>query len=90
MTWEKVNEDDKGRWNEFKNTETGESSIKEHKLKVVWKSCKENDHFWEVTGNREVTCTKCGIGRTFILGLDKIVDGRLVRATPLPIETALG
>jgi len=79
MTWEKVNEDDKGRWNEYKNLETGESSIKEHKLKVVWRGCKGGKHKFELTGNRECTCKKCGFIRTFVLGIEKFENGGFVR-----------
>ena len=57
--WEQKGED-KGRWTEYVN-ERGESSIKEHKLRLVWKSCKPDKHRFELTGNREVTCTKCGM-----------------------------
>jgi hypothetical protein len=71
--------DDKGRWTEYVNTETGESSIKEHKLKVVWRSCKPDKHYFELTGNREATCSKCGFVRNFVLGLEKLEDGKIVR-----------
>lgn len=82
MTWEKTHEEDRGRWNEYKNSETGESSIKEHQLKVVWKGCKGGNHLFEISGNREATCTKCGYIKEFILGLEKLVDGKFV-----PLET---
>jgi hypothetical protein len=79
MTWDKKNEDDRGRWNEYVNSETGESSIKEHKLKVVWRGCKGGNHVYELTGNRECTCTKCGFIKEFILGQEIFKDGQIVR-----------
>lgn len=78
MTWEKTHENDRGRWNELKNTDTGESSIKEHKLKVVWKGCKGGNHFFELSENREVTCNKCGFIRNFVLGIEKLEKGKLI------------
>ena len=76
--WEQHGED-RGRWTEYIDTQTGESSIKEHKLKVVWKSCKPDKHSFELSGNREVTCKKCGYMREFVLGLEKLQDGKIVR-----------
>lgn len=76
--WERKNEEDKGRWNEYINTETGESSIKEHKLKVIWTGCKEDEHNFELTGNREVTCKKCGYIKNFVLGIQKLENGKIV------------
>jgi len=75
--WEQKNKEDKGRWNELVNTETGESSIKEHKLKVVWKSCEKDKHKWMLTGNRELTCDRCQMVRPFVLGIEKFEDGEL-------------
>ena len=77
--WKKVNKGDKGRWNEFINDKTGESSIKEHVLKTIWKGCEKGDHYFELTGNRELTCNKCGFGRDFVLGLETLKDGKIVR-----------
>jgi len=74
--WEQAGED-QGRWTELVNSETGESSIKTHKLKVVWKSCKPDNHVFELTGNREVTCKKCKMIKPFILGQEVLVDGKL-------------
>lgn len=70
--------EDKGLWNEYINDVTGESSIKEHKPKIIWKGCKPEDHYWEMTGNREITCKHCHQKSTFIVGLQKIVDGEII------------
>lgn len=67
--WEQKGED-KGRWTEFVNPQTGESSIKEHKLKVVWTGCKESKHKWILSGNRELTCERCNAVRQFVLGVE--------------------
>lgn len=77
--WEKVNEDDKGLWNEYVNDQTGESSIKEHKLKKVWTSCKEDEHEYELTADREVTCKKCGYVKNFIVGFEKFENGKIIK-----------
>lgn len=69
---------DKGRWKEYINSETGESSIKLHTLRTVWQSCDKNDHDYILTGNREVTCEKCGFIKNFILGLQILRDKKLV------------
>jgi hypothetical protein len=81
--WEKVNKDEKGVWNEYVNTLTGESSIKEHKPKVVWKSCKKFEaHNFEVTGNREWTCTKCNFKFIPIIGIHKLENGKIIETLP--------
>ena len=76
---EKKNEDDRGLWNEYVNDQTGESSIKEHKLKKVWTSCKEKEHEFELTADREVTCNKCGYVKNFIVGFEKFENGKIVK-----------
>jgi len=63
--------EDKGIWTERVNEITGQSSLREHKPKVVWKSCKKDNHSFSITGNRELTCTKCDIIRTFLPHRDK-------------------
>lgn len=60
-----------GIWKERVDDVTGESSIKEHKPKVVWKSCKQGDHSFRILGNRELECTKCNIIRKFQPHKDK-------------------
>ena len=69
MSWKQVGPD-KGIWTEYVNEETGESSIKVHKLKTVWKSCGNKSHDFELTGNRELTCKKCKFVLTFTPGKD--------------------
>jgi hypothetical protein len=75
--WEQVGED-KGRWTEYVDSQTGQSSIKEHKLKLVWKSCKPDGHYYELTANREVTCKKCGAIKPFVLGQVTLLKGKLI------------
>lgn len=69
-----------GRWKEYVNTDTGESSIKEHTLKTIWTSCPKNMCRYELTDapKRECTCMKCGAMTTFIVGLQSLVDGKIV------------
>lgn len=80
--WEQKGKD-KGIWTELVNSETGESSIKEHTAKVVWKSCKSfKDHDFKWTGNRELTCTKCRYIFIPIIGIHKLVDGKIIETPP--------
>lgn len=73
-----------GRWQEYVNPETKESSIKEHTLKTVWESCPPKECCWNLTDSpkRELTCMKCGAKTTFIVGLQKLVDGKLIDVSP--------
>lgn len=75
--WEQKG-DDKGRWTELVDSQTGRSSIQEHKLKVIWTGCKEDEHEFELSGNREVTCKKCGYIKNFVLGLQKFENGKII------------
>jgi len=75
--WKQKGED-KGLWTEYINETTGESSIKEHKARVVWKSCKWNDHDFKWTGTRELTCQKCQFIYKPLIGMETVVDGRIV------------
>lgn len=89
--WEKVNEDERGIWNEYKNDVTGERSIKEHKLRVVWKSCKKfSDHDFEVTGNREWKCSKCQFIFTPIIGIHSLKDGKITETLPPKLSSTSG
>jgi hypothetical protein len=69
-----------GRWKEYVNTETGESSIKEHHLKTVWISCAPGMCFFEVTNSpkRECTCTKCGAIAYYVVGMQDVQNGKIV------------
>lgn len=67
-----------GIWKEYVNSETGESSIKEIKTKVIKRFCK--NHYFKITdpNKREVTCTKCGVVSNYVLGFHKVVKGKVV------------
>lgn len=66
-------------WDVYEN-ELGESSLTIHEPKLVWQSCKTKDHLFELTnsGRRECTCIKCGFITTFIVGLQKLIDGKII------------
>lgn len=68
-----------GRWKEYVNEDTGESSIKEHKPKLVWKSCaKDQCYFeWLDIPKREVKCRKCGKIRSIVIGMQELKDGQI-------------
>ena len=70
----------KGIWKQYKNTKTGELSIKEHKLKTVKKWCERGKHcfFIEDMKKRLAVCSKCGQELTFIVGKHKIKDNKIL------------
>ena len=69
----------KGLWDIYED-ENGKSSLTEHKPKLIWQSCEDSDHFFELTDSpkRECTCNKCGFITTFIVGLQNLIDGKIV------------
>jgi len=75
--WELVENSEGGRWADYKNTVTGEHSVKTHKPIKVWESC-TNHYFVEEGQTRMVKCNKCGYGKRYVLGIQKLVDGKLV------------
>lgn len=82
--WEKKGED-KGIWTEYVDSVTGRSSLKEHKPKVVWQSCKKfSDHDFEVTGNREWACKHCNFVFLPIIGIHSLKEGKIVETAPPP------
>lgn len=92
MTWEKVGnvasaeakEEVKALWDVYEN-EKGESTLTEHKLKTVWTSCAQDDHYFEITDSprREATCRKCGFIVNFIVGIDVLKDGKFFKRDPI-------
>ncbi len=73
-----------GRWQDIVNTQTGEHSVKEHKLKMVKQWCHPDEHFYVETNHQthEIQCTQCGHETRYVLGICKLVDGKLVSMTP--------
>jgi len=69
----------KGLWDVYEDS-NGKSSLTEHKPKLIWESCKTEDHEYKLTNSRkrECICTKCGFITTFVLGLQLLVDGKIV------------
>ena len=70
----------KGLWVEYVNTDTKESSIKEITPKTIKSYCKPSKHYFVPisSSSRECLCRKCGIGATYILGLQKLVKGKII------------
>lgn len=66
----------KGLWEVYEKD--GVSTYQEHTLKTVWTSCEPDKHYFEVTNSpqREAACKKCGLITHFILGIDKLIDGK--------------
>jgi len=69
----------KGLWNVYEDQD-GNSTLTTHKLKTVWQSCPPGDCYFELTDSpkRECTCNKCGTITTFIVGMQALVDGKIV------------
>jgi len=79
VDWEQESGD--GIWKDLVNKKTGEHSIKEIKARTVWQSCPKDECVFESVGNRELRCKKCGLLRRYVLGKEKLVDGKLVPIT---------
>lgn len=73
--WELV--EGQGLWQDYKNQVTGEHSVKSHTPKKVWEAC--SDHYFIEDGNsRSIKCNKCGFGKRYVLGMQKLENGKLV------------
>lgn len=70
----------KGLWINETNPVTGENSLQEHKPKVVMTFCKQEDHYFEPKSpsSRELKCNKCGMESYYILGYQKLIDGKVI------------
>lgn len=68
-----------GMWEDVVNPRTGEHSLKTHTLKVVKQWCAEDHHTFDgdIPQDRKITCTTCGQEIVFIVGLHKIIHGRI-------------
>jgi hypothetical protein len=69
-----------GIWSEYINSDTGESSINSITPKTIKVYCKPEDHYFVpiTPESRECICSKCGQGAYYVLGLQYIVDGKIV------------
>lgn len=74
-----------GRWKDIINTKTGEHSVKIHELKVVKTWCKEGECFFVTKGpaSRDVECNKCGREGHYILGMQKLENGKIISLVPI-------
>lgn len=87
MTWEykenvapiDASEAVKGLWNVHED-EHGNSTLRTHTPRVVWQSCPKNRCYFELTDSpkRECTCRKCGSIVYFVLGIQNLIDGKIV------------
>lgn len=73
-----------GRWQDWVNTKTGEHSVKRHELRVVKQWCKQKDHNYVLKNGktRLVECSHCGHERTFVLGMQKLENGKIIDISP--------
>lgn len=78
MSWKKIS--GKGLWTNYKNSDTGEESIKEHMPKVVKTWCIPPEHNFIIKdmGKRLAVCSKCQKEFTFVVGRDKIKDNKVL------------
>ena len=69
-----------GIWQEWTNSETGESSISDITPKVTNTFCKQNNHYFETVSpsSRDLVCKKCGQGSYYVLGLQSLKDGKVI------------
>lgn len=72
----------KGIWTEYVNADTKESSIKNLTLREVKKYCKKHYFIPSKEEQRHVVCKKCGIGAYYVLGLQKLHNGKITNITP--------
>lgn len=70
-----------GLWQNWKNTKTGEQSLRLHTPKVVKQWCAEEDHYFEQKHpqKRIAICKHCKMERPFVLGRDRLVDGKFLK-----------
>lgn len=72
-------EETKGLWNVYED-DTGKSTLETHELKTIWQSCPKDECYFELTNSprRECTCNKCGSIAHFVLGMQALIDGKIV------------
>lgn len=78
MAWEYKSGN--GIWAEYVDPDTNKSTLQVHKVNEIAKYCKPQDHFFKLThgASRELECKKCGFITTYILGLQKLVNGKII------------
>lgn len=60
---------------------TGEHSLKENIVpRELATYCKQGEHYFELENprSRDLVCKKCGQGASFVLGIHKLVDGKVI------------
>lgn len=69
-----------GLWNEYVDPDTGQSSYMEHEVKTIATYCKPQDHYFEANSpqSRFVTCKKCGLFTSYVLGPQILQDGKII------------
>lgn len=70
-----------GIWQNWMNTRTRQQSLKTHQPRVVQQWCAEDDHFFEIKNpqKRIAVCKHCKMERPFVLGRDKLVNGKFLK-----------
>jgi hypothetical protein len=66
--------DDAGIWTEYRNDQTGQSSLETHTPRVVWKACATHVFDTFVPPSRKITCLVCGQEVRFIVGKHRLND----------------
>ena len=70
-----------GIWQNWKDTKTNKESIQNHRVKVVKTWGAEEDHYFEIKNpqKRIATCKTCKMERPFVLGRDKLHEGKFLK-----------
>lgn len=68
-------------WEDVVNPVTGEHSLTENiQPRLIKTYCKDEDHVFHYVSPscRDAECVKCGLGRRLVLGIHKLVDGKII------------
>lgn len=74
-----ASEEVKGLWEVYEVD--GRSSYTEHIPKTVWESCAKDQCYFEITDSpkREATCKYCKRVVNFIVGIDRLENGKFTQ-----------
>jgi hypothetical protein len=75
MSWDYV--DGSGIWKRYKNSVTGEDSIKEHEPRVVKQWCLSHTIAGDIPATRLVRCADCGQEIKYVVGYHQLTNGKL-------------
>jgi hypothetical protein len=65
-------------WNEYVNTETGESTLQEHKPVNIMSAVGCDHHFERIDTSGNIQCRSCKVGMRIIAGLHELENGKVI------------